>query len=338
MRKLVTIRKILEIIPIPSADCIEIVKVGGWQCIAKKEEFKINDLCIYLEIDSFLPIKEEFEFLRKSCYKKLEDGTEGFRLKTIKLRGQLSQGLVLPLSMFPNIDFSDTKKDYAEELGVTKYEPPVPANLSGEVDGLFPTYLVPKTDEERIQNLYSGIQFLQKLEYEVTEKANGTSTTYIYNNGEFMVCSRNLKLKTPNENLTQYQIALRHDLENKLKNLNKNIAIQGELIGEGIQGNPYKIKGKEFYVFNMYDIDNKKYYDSEQRLIITKVLKLNHVPIIHKFFTFDKSDNLLEMASGRSFINPQVNREGLVFKSSTLGANIKSFKVISNEYLLKNEK
>src|SRR5260221_575643 len=96
MRKLASIQKVLDIQPIPNADAIEVVTINGWKVVSKKGEFKIGDLCVYFEIDSFLPIKPEFEFLRKSCYRKMADGSEGFRLRTIKLRGQISQGLVLP--------------------------------------------------------------------------------------------------------------------------------------------------------------------------------------------------------------------------------------------------
>lgn len=142
-RKLASVVKVLDIKPIPGADAIEVATVKGWNVVVKKNEYKVGDLAIYYEIDSYLPIKPEFEFLRKSSYKKMADGTEGFRLKTVKLRGQISQGLLTPLT-FDAVE----GEDVTERLGVTKYEPPIPAQLAGLVKGLFPSF-IPKTQEER---------------------------------------------------------------------------------------------------------------------------------------------------------------------------------------------
>ena len=129
-RKLASIRKVREIKPIEGADAIELAIVDGWQCVAKKGEFKVNDLCVYFEIDSFLPIKDEFEFLRKSSYKKMGEA-EGFRLKTIKLRGELSQGLIIPISNFnEDIQKMEEGTDLTDILEVQKYEQPIPAQLA----------------------------------------------------------------------------------------------------------------------------------------------------------------------------------------------------------------
>lgn len=147
-RKLASIRKITDIQPIPDADAIEVVVVGGWKVVTKKGEFSVGDLCVYCEIDSFLPILPQYEFLRKSSYKKLSTGEEGFRLRTIKLRGQVSQGLVLPISVLPGGRELFEGMDVTEVLSITKYEPPIPASLAGKVKGLFPSFLH-KTDEER---------------------------------------------------------------------------------------------------------------------------------------------------------------------------------------------
>jgi RNA ligase (TIGR02306 family) len=148
-RKLASIQVIREILPIEGADAIELAVVNGWKVVvAKNVGHSVGDWVVYCEIDSFLPIREEFEFLRKSSYKKMGD-QEGFRLRTIKLRGQLSQGLILPISIFG--DFSWTAyegMDVTEKLGIVKYEPPIPAELAGKVKGQFPSFLR-KTDEER---------------------------------------------------------------------------------------------------------------------------------------------------------------------------------------------
>lgn len=157
-RKLASVRVIANIEPIHGADMIELATVDGWKVVvAKNVDHKVGDFVVYCEVDSFLPIKPEFEFLRKSSYKKMAD-QEGFRLKTIKLRGQVSQGLILPISEvipFPDVlDYMEVGKDVTELLSIVKYEPPIPAELAGKVKGLFP-YFIPKTDEERVQNLSS---------------------------------------------------------------------------------------------------------------------------------------------------------------------------------------
>ena len=153
-RKLASVRKISDLSPIEGADKIEVATIDGWKVVVAKDVgHKVGDLVIYCEIDSFLPIKPEFEFLRKSSYKKMVDGREGFRLKTIKLRGQVSQGLILPLSLieYTNVNF-EIGMDVTLMLGINKYDPPIPAELAGKVKGLFPSF-IPKTDEERVQNL-----------------------------------------------------------------------------------------------------------------------------------------------------------------------------------------
>jgi RNA ligase (TIGR02306 family) len=143
MRKLATVRKVNEIRPIDGADMIVLAVVDGWKCVVKKDEFRLGDLAVYCEIDSFLPIREEFEFLRKSSFKRMDD-KEGFRLRTVKLRGQISQGLLLPISILNRK--AEFGEDVTEELGIEKYEPPTPTCLSGKVIGPFPV-TVQKTDE-----------------------------------------------------------------------------------------------------------------------------------------------------------------------------------------------
>src|ERR1700753_4271510 len=156
-RKLASIQEVLSVEDIPGADNIQVATVKGWKLVVKRDEFKAGDRAIYCEIDSFLPIKDEFEFLRKSSYKKMGD-LEGFRLKTIKLRGQVSQGLLLPVVALKDKVYPDQYRalqigdDVTEPLGIFKYEPPIPAELSGVMKGSFPNF-IPKTDEERVQNL-----------------------------------------------------------------------------------------------------------------------------------------------------------------------------------------
>lgn len=340
-RKLASIRKISDIQPIEGADMIELVIVDGWKVVvAKNVGHKVGDLVIYCEIDSFLPIREEFEFLRKSSYKKMADGTEGFRLRTIKLRGQVSQGLILPISVLKPTDTNIYVEpfeglDVTEMLEIVKYEPPIPAELAGKVKGLFPSFLR-KTDEERIQNLtseYEGWKNSDKRFY-VTEKLDGSSATFYFKDGEFGVCSRNLELLETEGN-TFWKVARQLKLEEWLGTHETNYSIQGELIGEGIQGNPYNIKGQTVGFFNAFNIDTQEYLGLEEFESLISSMGLKSVPILDREFTLpDTIDELLKYADSKSVLNSDFDREGVVIRS--VDRKI-SFKVISNRFLL-NEK
>jgi RNA ligase (TIGR02306 family) len=332
-RKLASIRTITDIQPIPDADSIEVVSIGGWKVVSKKGEYKIGDMCIYCEIDSFLPILPQYEFLRKSSYKKMSDGTEGFRLKTIKLRGQVSQGLVLPISVLPEGRTLFEGMDVTNVLGITKYEPPVPSNLSGQVKGHFPSFLQ-KTDEERVQNLADVYPFNTSLRFYVTEKLDGSSATFYFRNGEFGVCSRNLELKETPEN-TFWKVARQLNLEEILGGIGKNICLQGELIGEGIQGNPYKIKGQTVKFFNAFNIDEYRKLSFTEFSNMMNKLNLETVPVLNENFNLPETiDELLLFAEGKSLLNPNTDREGLVIRSQDISI---SFKAISNKFLLKEK-
>lgn len=347
-RKLATIQKIDKLIPIENADNIELAKIKGWQCIVKKGEFKEGDFCVYFEIDSFLSIHPVFEFLRKSSYKKLPDGTEGFRLRTIKLRGVLSQGLALPISILQEFDYfkdrmwgfsyGDIGMDLTKQLGIKKYEPPIPTQLAGRVKGTFPAF-IPKTDEERIQNIPWVLERYQNEIFYVTEKIDGTSVTFYFNNNKFGVCSRNLELKEDDKNL-YWQIARKYKIEEKLSQLNQNIAIQGEIIGPGIQKNKYKLNEHKLYIFSGYDIDNQKYLDFNELRKIAGLFSLDIVPIIETNFKLPNTiEKLLEYSNFNSVLNPNIPREGIVIRSIREIKDYKlkrlSFKAINNEFLLK---
>lgn len=333
-RKLASVQIIRGIEPIPDAEFIETAIVNNWKIVvAKKDGFKVGDKIIYCEIDSFLPIREEFEFLRKSSYKKVLD-KEGFRLRTIKLRGQISQGLILPLNIIEG-EFNEGD-DVTQLMGIIKYEAPIDPSLSGIAKGDIPSY-IEKTDEERIQNLTQKFDLFKNRKFYATEKLDGTSTTYYVKDGVFGVCTRNLELETPedDENLsTQWKITKEHQLKEKMLGENKNFAIQGELIGYNIQKNIYKLSTQKFYVFNVFDIDNYKKLSLEEIKSYTKAFGLNMVPIIAEFDGLPSIDELIKLADGKSVLNNNSRREGLVFRSFD---NEISFKVISNNYLLKNE-
>lgn len=334
-RKLASIRKISDLSPIEGADKIELATIDGWKVVVAKDvNHKVGDLIVYCEVDSFLPIKPEFEFLRKTSYKKMSDGREGFRLKTIKLRGQISQGLILPISVFGDFGWTAYEGiDVTEKLGIVKYEPPIPAQLSGMVKGNFPSFLK-KTDEERVQNLAKEFESYRNELFYVTEKLDGSSVTYYVKDEVFGVCSRNLDL-LEDENNSMWKFAAETGLRDRMVKLGKNIAIQGEIIGEGIQGNPYQRIGQTVKIFNGFDIDKYDYLSLEELLELVKTLEVKTVPILDLDFTLPETiDELLLMAEGKSVLNLKAEREGLVIRSHDRKI---SFKSISNKFLL-NEK
>ncbi len=220
-----------------------------------------------------------------------------------------------------------------------QWEAPINAQLAGQVKGNFPT-AIPKTDQERVQNLTKEIKaaFENNLLFELTEKLEGSSMTCYFIDGEFGVCSRNLDL-TRDENNSFWATAIRDDIEAKMRAVGPNpgedwdFAIQGELIGPGIQGNIYKLSKPAFYVFDIYDINKGAYMEPTERQAMVKVLRLNHVPVITigKDLGIGTVDELLVWAEGKSVLNEKQEREGVVFKQMNGGM---TFKAISNKYLL----
>jgi RNA ligase (TIGR02306 family) len=333
MRKLASIQKVLDVVPIEGADRICSYKIQGWNVVDSVGKYAVGDLVIYCEIDSFIPT-EIAPFLSKGNEPREYEGIKGERLRTVRLRGTLSQGLLLPLSLLDNVDSMLFEGlDVSYPLGIIKYEPPIPACLAGEIKGLFPSF-IRKTDQPRIQNLVDEFESFKEYDFEVSEKLDGSSCTIYYNDGDFGVCSRNLDLK-PNDDNTFWKMCQKYDLESKLKLLGKNIAIQGEVIGTSIQGNPYKISGQDFYVFDVYDIDKQEYYNSIERLHLCESLELKHVPVLEQVGISDSIESLLKYAEGKSELNSITEREGLVFKCIQ-NPSI-SFKAISNKFLIKEK-
>jgi RNA ligase (TIGR02306 family) len=351
MRKLVTLRTVASVNPIPDADMIEVARIDGWDVVVKKGEFAPGDPCVYFEIDSYLPIDGRYEFLRKSSYRKIaETGQEGFRLKTVRLRGQISQGLALPLSAFPEFHSLPHGSDVTEILKVEKFELPLPACLSGEVHGR-KSSAVPTTDQERIQNMFDALKndaASHGMVYEATVKLDGTSMSMYLDpeNGEFRVCGRNYAMKD-NPGSSYWQAAKKYPFEDILRNggvvtadqqpiETVNLALQGELVGPGIQENNERLKKVQFFLFDVYDIRTARYLTPLERTEFARFFGIAHVPF-EGAYTGEKLfagsvDDILAMADGPS-MNKERRREGLVFKRQDGKV---SFKAISNEYLLKN--
>ena len=342
MRKLASVRRVSEIQPIPGADAIVCATVDGWKVVVKKDEFIPGDLAVYFEVDSWIP-NLIAPFLSKGKEPKEFNGIKGERLRTVKLRGQLSQGLLVHLGAIDipwKNEYKEDGYDLTEVLGIQKYEPPVSAQLAGIVRGAWPSW-IPKTDEERIQNLVNEWNDISNDCYEVTEKLEGSSMTVAMIEDEFIVCSRNLNLEESATN-SFWEQAHRYNIKQKLIDAQiSNIAIQGELVGEGVQGNHYDLKGRDFYVFAMYNIETGSYVSPSERRYLCELFGLKHVPVINEAYyitgAFDNNrtvEDVLTSADGYSMINASKLREGLVFKSLSNDTN--HWKAVSNEYLLKH--
>lgn len=336
-RQLATVRIISDILPIENADFIELAKIDGWQCVVKKGEFKVGDKCIYFEIDSLLPVIEQFSFLPKSSIKTMDNGNVGYRIKTIRLKKELSQGLALSLNLFDIDSNIEVETDLTEQLNINKYEKPIPVSMSGRAKGNFPIF-IPKTDASRIQNL--GRLFREhkhkKTKFNVSEKIEGASATFYINNNEFGVCSRNYDLEFEENNIF-WKIALQYNIEEKLREYSegRNISVQGELIGEGVQGNYYNIKGHDLYLFNFFDID-KQEYSLEELYKFSIYSDIKVVPFVEivSLDEFEDIDSILDYSIGKSTLNDDVEREGIVFITDDKKI---TFKAINNNFLLKEK-
>lgn len=370
MRQLATIQRIANLTPILGADKIEVATILGWEVVVKKGEFKVGDLAVYIEIDSIVPDRPEFEFLRE----------RKFRIKTIKLRKQISQGLALPLSIIPqklvykgNAElYLKEGNDVTETLGVIKYDPQAEQEaklveqdvtktgfakvlmkyrwyrrlILRPVKAPFPKFIA-KTDETRIQNMPRILQTLSHEEFVVTEKLDGQSATYFVIKKKqwwggykfvFGVCSRNWQL-LKEDNSSYWTVARQFNLKRILTQYLKDVdaefvVLQGEIIGERIQGNKYKIEGYDFYAFN-FKFSNCVYNTAEMFSSLTCGQNIKVVPILNRQYKLPETvQAIVEYSKGNSVVGAKPIREGVVIRCSRQNV---SFKVINPDFLLKNE-
>jgi len=375
-RKLASIQIIENIQPIEGADFIEVACVLGWECVIKKGEYRIGDHCIYIEIDSIVPDILYFEFMKE----------RKFRVKTIKLKKQISQGLVVPLSLLKNRSSGMFKKyyvgdDVTKELGVKKYDPEI---VDGRTPGtkhhggLNPFPLdVPKTDEIRIQSAPQLLEEMKGKPFYRTQKQDGCSATYMFNNnGKFLVCSRNhsipefhkikrswrerlfakpwrpfTKYNVKTDESLYWRIARKYDIQEKIKSLEYfNFAFQGEICAPGLQKNRLRLTEPDFFVFDVFDRNLQRYLNFDSAFTIVSEMRLRFVPLLEtgRCFNYTKED-LLEKAKG-FYPGTKNHKEGDVWRcyyndhSNVLNEDKKfkskphiSFKVLNNDYLLKEE-
>ncbi len=350
MRKLASIQTVNAVEPIPNADAIERIRVLGWWVVSKKGEHQPGDKLVYCEIDSLLPERTEFEFLRASSFKPAQTDASGatilpagFRIKTVKLRGQVSQGICFPLSILPSGAPTDEGADVTEVLGVLKWEAPISVGMRGRVKGGFPGFL-PKTDETRVQILEAALHRHRGKTFYVTEKLDGASFTAFLRQGEFGICSRNLWMDETDESSVLVRVAKGLKVEEKLRaareRLGHDVAIQAEVIGPGIQKNKYGLKEVTLRVFNVLNVDAYRLIDHQKMLAALEEMGLEAVPQLGTLVLNHTVDELVALSEGTSVLNARVQREGVVLRppaeeyDEDVGGRL-SFKAINPKFLLK---
>lgn len=344
MRKmLASVQEILDIEPIKGADRIETASVLGWKCVVPKGVYRVGEKIVYFEIDSFLPVRKEFEFLRKSSYKNSEILGEGFRIKTQTLRGQLSQGLVMKLGDFGLEDSLPLKTDLTDVLGVKEWEIPETATDAGTIIGGLP-YGIPKTNEVRVQTEPELLQEFNDIGYYITTKLDGTSCSLeIDIDGNFRVTGHNYEYKDDGKS-SFYKMVKDRNAEEKLRKYIKEkdwslpVSVQGELCSPGIQGNHLKLKKPEWSIFTVNVDGYRTDFDTIQD--VAKALGFPTVPLeetgIDLPSKYRTIDELLERARGE-YPNGG-DKEGIVIRpttpvrSETIGSWL-SMKVINNDYI-----
>lgn len=339
LRKLASVQRVLEIVPIVGADAIEAARINGWQCVVKKGAFAVGDAGVFFEIDAVPPDAPEYRFLWTQKGAEPAEGTRpsNFRIRTRTMRGCLSQGLLLTLAEAGLDAGLADGDDVTERLGVTKYEPVIPMGAA-ELRGAFPS-AVPKTDEMRVQSVPAVLDELRGLPYVATLKCDGTSATYLVDpdDGTFHACARNWSI-TEGQN-SYWVIARRHGLEEKLRARGGRYALQGEICGPAVQKNPLGLRELRLFVFSVRDLTTGRYVSDAEMRALCAEMELDCVPVVEagEAFAYDQAA-LLQLAEGL-YPGTKNQREGIVIRpreevfSPTLGARL-SFKAISNRYLL----
>ena len=335
--KLATIEIIKELLPIDGADRIETCQINGWRSVVRKGDFKVGDRVVFIPIDTILDPAPW-----NSAFHDKDDPTAPIRVKTRKLRGVVSAGLVFHTNILPDPFYqSEIGEDVADLIGgIKKYMKNIPAQLQGIAKGDFPTHIVSKTDED---NLLSNPLVLEELKacdtIVVTTKLDGTSLTVIKElDGTFRVCSRNLELEE-GDNI-YWQMTKKYDLQNLMS---EGMSIAGEIIGQGIQGNPLKIEGNEFHVFNIKDLSDHSYLIYDDILL---TLEDSGLPVVKEVSRFTEEHiNNLSLDYLQSLANEQKYgtdpAEGIVIRGfknnktvySPILQKMLSVKVINQDYV-----
>lgn len=332
--KLATIEEIKQIKPIDGADKIELASINGWDIVVKKDEYKKEDICIYVCIDTLVdPSFEAFSFLKDK-----NNSEQWARIKTIKLKGVFSQGLIISTNYLPkNINFN-IGDDVSSYLPIKKYEKLDVLVANGTTTHFepFPTSIIPITDEDNLKTNIKVMEELRNKSVNITLKMDGSSMTVINKNGQFIVCSRRLIL---DEGAVMYQYTNKEHFKNKLENM--NIAIQGEFCGPKINKNQMGLNIYKYYVFTIKNLDTNNYLSYDEMVDICKKLSLDYVPLITKMvITNETIDDLQKLANEVTYNlqnNKKVPGEGIVIRPNQpiYSDNLKkmlSVKIINQNY------
>ena len=333
-RALATLETISEVRPHDNADALELATVRGWQVVIRIGEVAAGDTVVFFEIDTMLDVSDErFAFLApRGVRTDVRDGFQGHVLRTARLRGQLSQGLVVPAAQFPEVAEAAVGDDVTEALGLRKWDPPLPAALSGSAIGARPG-LVPKTDAERVQNV--ELSALPSEGWVASEKVDGMSTSYLLEvDGELRVCTRNLELA--NAGQSQWRLADALDLDPLMRDLlassgAASVVIQGEVAGPRLQGNPLQLADLRFFAFRLVvdgsDVATQDWPEALMSLA---------APLVDVAFPASSQEALDAAEAFESVVAPGRRPEGIVWRYE--GDELvteRVLKAISNRYLLK---
>jgi RNA ligase (TIGR02306 family) len=338
-RKLASVQRVLEIVPIAGADAIVAAKINGWQCVVKKGTFAPGDRGVFFEIDAVPPDAPAYRFLwtAKGAAPVAGARPPKARIRTMTLRGCLSQGLLLPLAEAGVPADTADGTDVTALLGVGKYEPALPPGAD-DLRAPFP-WSIPKTDEMRVQSAPAVLDELRGKPYAATLKYDGTSATYLIDpdDGTFHACGRNWSIREGDS--VYWAVARRLGLEALLRAQANRYAIQGELCGPGIQKNPLALAEAGLFVFSVYDLVEKRFLADREMRALAALMGLAAVAVVEEgeAFAHDQA-SLLALAEG-VYPGTKSQREGIVIRpreetfSPTLSGRL-SFKAISNKYLL----
>ena len=338
-RELASVVLVSAVLDHPDADKLAVAQVKGWNVVTNKERdnYQPGDLAVYMEIDTVIPEallvgRAEHEILKK----------KNFIVKTAKIRGQISQGILFKMDILAGKGEFAAGDNVTEVLGVTKHDTEAlfASQAGGSTRAPFPSG-VPKTEEERIQNMTRILQDLKGATLYATEKLDGSSFTCVLRDGKFSLASRNM---TVGADSMWGEVAARLNLEKLLQDKGVDVALQGEMIGPKVQDNRYALKERTVKFFSVFDVKAGKYMSFLEAKALVEGLGLQFVPVVKDDFVVTEeitTADFIQLADGKSLLNPKTLREGLVFRAveeafhATLGRV--SFKAISNQFLVKQK-
>lgn len=331
-RKLASVQVIKKIESIPNAERIELATVLGWHLVIAKDKYQVGDKVVYFETDSCVPHTDVYSDLERT----------GYRVKTQKFMGQISQGYCMGIQALGLDENLDVDTDVTDLLGVTKYELPDEYNCAPYIIGYRPDY-IHQSGEMRVQTLEEMVNVYAGHRCVVTEKMDGTSSSFCVVDGEYKIFSHNSEVKVDGGSCYA-DVSIKLDIEKKLRTLNHNYALMGEICGPGICKNRYQFKEYEFFAFDIWDIDTHSMLPYKEFIRICDLLGVRTVFCLNDNYILPNNiDDLVEYSKGISLVR-NIKREGIVirlyddapdFDYIKFGMDRFSFKVINPEYSLK---